>query len=69
MRGMVSGPLVTYFEKSELLLAAPDRKTAQGRRDYAVILFPYNTGAHLLREEDTCGGRVADRVRTHALCR
>ena len=40
-------PLVTYLEKSEMdaLLAAPDRKTAQGRRDYAVILFLYNTGA------------------------
>jgi len=40
-------PLVTYLEKSErdALLAAPDRKTAQGRRDYAVILFLYNTGA------------------------
>jgi integrase/recombinase XerD len=40
-------PLVTYLEKSEMdaLLAAPDRDTAQGRRDYAVILFLYNTGA------------------------
>ncbi|HET6892030.1 MAG TPA: tyrosine-type recombinase/integrase, partial [Pyrinomonadaceae bacterium] len=29
----------------DALLSAPDRKTAQGRRDYAVILFLYNTGA------------------------
>jgi len=29
----------------DALLAAPDRKTAQGQRDYAVILFLYNTGA------------------------
>ena len=40
-------PLVTYLEKSEMdaLLASPDRRTAQGQRDYAVILFLYNTGA------------------------
>ena len=39
--------LVTYLEKDEMdaLLAAPDRGTAQGRRDYAVLLFLYNTGA------------------------
>jgi integrase/recombinase XerD len=29
----------------DALLAAPDRQTAQGQRDYAVILFLYNTGA------------------------
>jgi len=40
-------PLVTYLEKIEMdaLLAAPDRTTAQGRRDYVVMLFLYNTGA------------------------
>jgi len=38
---------ITYLEKSEIdaLLAAPDRNTAQGRRDYALLLFLYNTGA------------------------
>ena len=38
---------VTYLEKQEIdaLLAAPDRSTAQGRRDHAVLLFLYNTGA------------------------
>lgn len=38
---------ITYLEKSEMdaLLAAPDRRTAQGRRDYALLLFLYNTGA------------------------
>ena len=38
---------ITYLEKSEMdaLLAAPDRTSAQGRRDYALLLFLYNTGA------------------------
>jgi len=40
-------PLVAYLEKDELdaLLTAPNQRTAQGRRDYAVLLFLYNTGA------------------------
>jgi len=38
---------LTYLEKAEMdaLLAVPDRMTAQGRRDYAMLLFLYNTGA------------------------
>src|SRR6266567_1574715 len=38
---------ITYLEKAEMdaLLAAPDRRTAQGQRDYALLLFLYNTGA------------------------
>ena len=38
---------VTYLEKSEIdaLLAAPDHGTDQGKRDYALLLFLYNTGA------------------------
>ena len=40
-------PLVGYLEKEEMnaLLAAPDQSTAQGRRDHAILLFLYNTGA------------------------
>ena len=40
-------PLVTYLEKGEMdaLLAAPEGTTSQGRRDHAVLLFLYNTGA------------------------
>lgn len=40
-------PIITYLEKSEMdaLLAAPDCSTAQGRRDHALLLFLYNTGA------------------------
>ena len=39
--------LVTYLEKPEIeaVLAAPDVRTAQGRKDYAVLLFLYNTVA------------------------
>jgi site-specific recombinase XerD len=40
-------PPVSYLEKEEMkaLLAAPNRQTAQGVRDYALLLFLYNTGA------------------------
>ncbi|MEI8376474.1 MAG: tyrosine-type recombinase/integrase [Planctomycetota bacterium] len=43
----VARPLVAYLEKDEMdaLLKAPDQRAAQGRRDYAVLLFLYNTGA------------------------
>jgi site-specific recombinase XerD len=39
--------LVPYLEKSEMdaLLAAPDLRTSQGRRDHLMLLFLYNTGA------------------------
>jgi integrase/recombinase XerD len=39
--------LIPYLDKPEMdtLLAAPDRQTSQGRRDYAVLLFLYNSGA------------------------
>ena len=39
--------LIDYLEKSEMdaLLAAPDRRTAIGARDYALLLFLYNSGA------------------------
>jgi len=31
----------------EAMLAVPDRKTEQGRREYALLLFLYNTGARV----------------------
>lgn len=39
--------LVTYLEKAEMdaLLEAPDLSTTLGRRDHALLLFLYNTGA------------------------
>lgn len=39
--------VIPYMDKLEMdtLLAAPDRQTSQGRRDYALLLFLYNSGA------------------------
>ena len=38
---------IGYLDKPEMdaLLAAPDRRGAQGERDYALMLFLYNSGA------------------------
>ena len=40
-------PVMAYLDKREIdaLLAVPDRQRPQGRRDYALLLFLYNTGA------------------------
>ena len=40
-------PTMPYLEKQEMdaLLAVADCRRAQGRRDYALLLFLYNTGA------------------------
>lgn len=40
-------PTLDYLEKDEMdaLLAVPDRTRTQGQRDYAMLLFLYNTGA------------------------
>src|SRR6266403_3321033 len=39
--------VIAYLDKSEMdaLLAAPDGRRAQGRRDQALLLFLYNSGA------------------------
>jgi integrase/recombinase XerD len=52
-------PLVTYLEKAEMdaVLAAPDLSTAQGRRDHALLLFLYNTGA---RADEAAQARIED---------
>lgn len=52
-------PLIEYLEKDELdaLLKAPDRRTPQGRRDYAILLFLYNTGA---RADEVAQVRIGD---------
>ena len=51
--------LVAYLEKPEMdaLLAAPDRATAQGRRDHALLLFLYNAGT---RADETAQVRIGD---------
>jgi site-specific recombinase XerD len=53
----ISPPI--YLEESEMeaLLAAPDHATAQGPRDYALLLFLYNTGA---RASEAAHTRIAD---------
>jgi site-specific recombinase XerD len=55
----VTRPLIGYLEKDELdaLLKAPDQSTTQGRRDYAVLLFLYNTGA---RADEVAQVRIGD---------
>lgn len=56
---------ITYLEKAEIdaLLAAPDRQTAQGQRDYGVLLFLYNTGA---RADEAAQLRIGDLDLAHA---
>ncbi len=57
--------LITYLEKNEMdaLLNAPNKKTEQGKRDHAVILFLYNTGA---RADEAAQLTIADLNIAHA---
>ena len=50
---------VTYLEKSEVdrLLAAPDQSSGRGRRDHALLLFLYNSGA---RVSEATSVRIGD---------
>lgn len=38
----------------DALLDAPDRRTTQGERDYALLLFLYNTGARAREVATLC---------------
>ena len=40
-------PCITYLDKEEIdaVLDSPDQSTPQGKRDYALLLFLYNSGA------------------------
>jgi len=51
--------VVPYLEKPEMdaLLAAPDQRTMPGRRDHAILLFLYNTGA---RATEAAELKIAD---------
>jgi integrase/recombinase XerD len=50
---------LTYLEKTEVdaLLAAPDQSSTQGRRDHALLLFLYNSGA---RVSEAASLRIGD---------
>lgn len=52
-------PVVPYLDKPEIeaLLEAPDHSHPQGQRDYALLLFLYNTGA---RASEAAGTTIAD---------
>ncbi|MCK4305587.1 MAG: tyrosine-type recombinase/integrase [Candidatus Eisenbacteria sp.] len=52
-------PCITYLDKPEMdaLLVAPDRRTSLGQRDYALLLFLYNSGA---RATEAANTRIAD---------
>ena len=61
----------SYLEPAEVrvLLAQPDRRTPQGARDHALLLFLYNTGARIsealsVRMDDLCLTRPRQ-VRLH----
>ncbi len=56
-------PILPYLEKPEIdaLLAVPDRQRSQGQRDYALLLFLYNTGARADEAaQTTCGALQLD---------
>ena len=57
---------IIYLEKPEMdgLLASPDRNTAQGQRDYALLLFLYNAGA---RASEAAELRIGD-IDSHNKC-
>jgi len=57
--------LITYLDRSEMyaLLDAPNVETDQGKRDYALLLFLYNTGA---RASEAAQLAIADLDIVHA---
>lgn len=54
-------PAMAYLDKPEIdaLLAVPDRSRPQGQRDYALLLFLYNTGARATETAELTVGAVA----------
>ena len=60
-------PVMDYLDKPETaaLLAVPDRQRPQGRRDYALLLFLYNTGARASEAATLSPGRSRSRRAVH----
>ena len=73
-----SKTVIPYLDKPQMdaLLGAPDRQTAQGRRDHALLQFLYNSGARaqeaaqlLISELDVAGCSVTIRGKEcHSYC-
>ena len=61
-----SQPEITYLDKAEIdaLLAAPEDHTEQGRREQALLLFLYNSGA---RVSEAVQLKIGD-IDWHAQC-
>jgi site-specific recombinase XerD len=57
----VSKTVVPYLDKPQMdaLLDAPDRGTAQGRRDHALLLFLYNSGTRAQEAAQLLIGELA----------
>lgn len=66
LRRVPSQPM-SYLEKSEMdaLLAVANRDHAQGRRDYAILLFLYNTGA---RAQEAADVTIGDLIPGSSVC-
>ena len=64
-------PLATYLEPEDvrLLIKQPDRSTSSGARDYALLLFLYNTGARISEALSICANDLSmikpQQVRLH----
>lgn len=56
-----SKTVLPYLDKPQMdaLLAAPDRETAQGRRDHALLLFLYNSGTRAAEAAQLLVGELA----------
>jgi site-specific recombinase XerD len=56
-----SKAVIPYLDKQQMdaLLAAPDRETAQGRRDHALLLFLYNSGTRAEEAAQLLVGELA----------
>jgi site-specific recombinase XerD len=60
-----SYPTVSYLDREEMtaLLNAPDKTTLQGQKDYAILLFLYNSGARASEAVSlTIGNLIYDNI-------